>query len=66
MAGIALADGPLEEAERSLLESIGQALDLGEWRLGNDLDKEYQRIECEVRDAEKLETAQVRIGSPSK
>lgn len=26
MAGIALADGPLEEAERSLLESIGQAL----------------------------------------
>ena len=38
-------------------ENILQALDVSRWRLGNDLDQEYQRLEREVREAEKLETA---------
>jgi hypothetical protein len=37
-------------------ENIVQALDVSRWRLGNDLDKEYQRIEREVREAEEIET----------
>jgi hypothetical protein len=37
-------------------ESIVQSLDLNSWRLGNDLDQEYQRMAREVREAEKLET----------
>jgi hypothetical protein len=41
-------------------ENIVQALDVGNWRLGNDLDQEYQRIEREVREAEKLETEKER------
>jgi hypothetical protein len=41
-------------------ESILQTLDIDTWRLGNDLDQEYRRIEREVRDAEKLETEQER------
>jgi len=38
-------------------ENILQTLDVERWRLGNDLDHEYQRIEREVREAEKIETA---------
>ena len=37
-------------------ESILQTLDVSQWRLGNDLDQEYRRIEREVREAEKIET----------
>lgn len=37
-------------------ESIHQTLDVSQWRLGNDLDEEYRRIEREVREAEKIET----------
>jgi hypothetical protein len=37
-------------------ENIHQTLDIDSWRLGNDLDQEYGRIEREVREAEKLET----------
>ncbi len=38
-------------------EDILQTLDVERWALGNDLDAEYQRIEREVREAEKIETA---------
>jgi hypothetical protein len=38
-------------------ENILQTLDVERWRLGNDLDQEYQRIEREVCEAEKIETA---------
>lgn len=38
-------------------ENILQTLDVTRWRLGNDLDQEYQRLEREVREAEKIETA---------
>jgi hypothetical protein len=38
-------------------ESILQTLDVSQWRLGNDLDQEYRRIEREVREAEEIETA---------
>jgi hypothetical protein len=38
-------------------ESILQALDVSQWRLGNDLEEEYRRIEREVREAERIETA---------
>src|SRR5262249_55688920 len=43
--------------EEQFGESIVQTLDVSRWRLGNDLDREYQRIEREVREAEKIETA---------
>jgi hypothetical protein len=39
-------------------ENILRTLDLGTWRLGSDLDHEYRRIEHEVREAERFETAQ--------
>src|SRR5947209_9228580 len=42
--------------EEQFDESILQTLDVNRWRLGNDLDQEYQRIEREVREAEKIET----------
>jgi hypothetical protein len=38
-------------------ETILQTLDVERWRLGNDLDQEYRRIEREVQEAEKIETA---------
>ncbi len=38
-------------------EDLRQTLDVSRWRLGNDLDQEYERIEREVREAEQLETA---------
>lgn len=46
--------------EEQFGEDIQQTLDLKTWRLGNDLDAEYARIEREVSDAEKLETAEER------
>jgi hypothetical protein len=46
--------------EEQFDESIVRALDIGQWRLGNDLDQEYQRIEREVREAEKLETTKTK------
>ena len=45
-----------QEFEDQFGESILQTLDVGRWRLGNDLDQEYQRIVREVREAEKMET----------
>ena len=41
-------------------EELLQTLDVDRWRLGNDLDQEYQRIEREVREAEKIETVKDR------
>src|SRR5229473_8272268 len=38
-------------------ENILQTLDVERWRLGNDLDQEYQRFVREVREAEQIETA---------
>lgn len=43
--------------EEQFGEDILQTLDMNQWRLGNDLDQEYRRIEREVREAEKIETA---------
>jgi hypothetical protein len=37
-------------------EDIFRTLDINRWRLGHDLDEEYQRLEREVREAEQLET----------
>jgi hypothetical protein len=42
--------------EEQFDENILQTLDVEQWRLGNDLDQEYQRIEREVREAERIET----------
>jgi hypothetical protein len=55
-------DSPIsaQTFEEQFNEDILQTLDVDQWRLGNDLDQEYQRIEREVREAEKLETAQDR------
>ena len=44
------------EFEDQFGETILQSLDVDQWRLGADLDQEYQRIEREVREAEKIET----------
>jgi len=38
-------------------ENIIQTLDVERWRLGNDLDQEYQRFVREVHEAEEIETA---------
>src|SRR5262249_6404555 len=38
-------------------EDILQTLDVERWRLGNDLEQEYQRFLREVREAEQIETA---------
>jgi len=38
-------------------ENLLQTLDVERWRLGNDLDQEYQRFMREVREAEEIETA---------
>jgi hypothetical protein len=46
--------------EEQFDENIRQTLDVERWRLGNDLDAEYQRIEHEVREAEKIETAKAK------
>jgi hypothetical protein len=43
--------------EEQFDDSILQTLDVSQWRLGNDLDQEYERIEREVREAEMIETA---------
>jgi hypothetical protein len=43
--------------EEQFGENILETLDIDRWRLGNDLDQEYRRIEHEVREAEKIETA---------
>ncbi len=37
-------------------EDILQTLNLDTWRLGNDLDAEYRRMECEVEEAQRSET----------
>jgi hypothetical protein len=59
-----IADDPFSVSaktfEEQFDESILQTLDIDTWRLGNDLDQEYRRIEREVREAEKLETAKER------
>jgi hypothetical protein len=46
--------------EEQFDESILQTLDVTRWRLGNDLDQEYRRIEREVREAERVETVRIR------
>jgi hypothetical protein len=38
-------------------ENILQMLDVERWRIGNDLEQEYQRFLREVREAEQIETA---------
>ncbi len=38
-------------------EDLRRTLDINTWRLGNDLNQEYRRIENEVREAGKFETA---------
>jgi hypothetical protein len=38
-------------------ENILQTLDVERWRLGNDLDQEYQRFVREIHEAEEIETA---------
>jgi hypothetical protein len=42
--------------EEQFGENILEALDVKRWRLGNDLDAEYDRLEQEVSEAEKIET----------
>src|SRR5207244_7509967 len=46
-----------KEFEEQFDEQIGQTLDINTWRLGNDLNQEYRRIEHEVRQAEEFETS---------
>jgi len=46
--------------EEQFGENILETLDLKTWRVGSDLNAEYARIEREVSEAEKLETAQER------
>jgi hypothetical protein len=42
--------------EEQFDENIRQTLDVERWRLGHDLNQEYQRLEREVREAEEIET----------
>ena len=49
-----------QEFEGQFGESILQTMDVERWRLGNDLDQEYHRIEREVREAEQIETEKVK------
>jgi hypothetical protein len=46
--------------EDQFAEDINATLNLDTWRLGHDLDREYQRMEREVREAERLETEKER------
>jgi hypothetical protein len=46
--------------EEQFGEEILETLDIEKWRLGNDLNQEYCRMEREVREAEELETAEER------
>jgi hypothetical protein len=45
-----------KDFRESFGEEIRATLDLGTWRIGSDLEKEYIRIEREVRDAVERET----------
>jgi hypothetical protein len=55
--GAAVASKTAAQFERDFGETLLQAVDLESWNVGGDLGREYERIEVEVREAVRRETA---------